>query len=91
MVWARKLFRGNLVAVVRVLIFVAALSFFFDFFANARGLWQVSAGWRFYVTINPLENIAFAVAMAMHLLLLYRLLPIVHTVVKRRRSKRSLT
>ena len=75
MIWAWESFRGKMGAVIRLLVFVAALSFFFDFFANARGLWHLSAGWRFYLTINTLENVAFAVAMALHLLLLYQVLP----------------
>lgn len=68
--WQRRALRGRWPRLLRLLLFVAAATYSFDYIANDRGIWLVSPGWDFTVIINPLENILFAVSMAIHLVLL---------------------
>lgn len=67
----RHLLRRRWPALLRVLLFVASVSFSFDYVANDRRIWEFSDSWHLRVLINPLENTVFAVTMAILLILLY--------------------
>lgn len=67
----RRLLRRRWLALSRVLLFVAVVSFSFDYIANDRGIWAFAGDWNLHVLINPFENTIFAVTMAILLILLY--------------------
>jgi hypothetical protein len=67
----RHLLRKRWRVLLRVLFFVAAISFSFDYIANDRGIWKFSGEWGLQILINPFENSIFATTMSALLLLLY--------------------
>ncbi|MGK2856842.1 MAG: lycopene cyclase domain-containing protein [Thermoanaerobaculia bacterium] len=68
-VWAaRRLLRKRLLAVRRLLLFVVAASYSFDYVANDQLIWQFRGDWGISLLLNPLENSLFAAMMALHLL-----------------------
>jgi hypothetical protein len=68
---ARRLLRGRVAALIRLLLFVAAASYSFDYIANDRLIWQFRGDWGVLLILNPIENTLFAVTMALHLLLIH--------------------
>ncbi len=70
----RDRFRKRWLNLAKLLSFIAALSFYFDYIANDRAIWTLPEGWNLYVLLNPLENSLFAITMATHLVLLQELL-----------------
>ena len=70
----RRLLKGQATSVLRLLLFVAAASYSFDFIANDRLIWRFHGSWDISLILNPLENTLFAATMALDLLLIYLVL-----------------
>jgi hypothetical protein len=70
----RHLLFKRWLALLRLLLFVAAASYSFDYIANDRGIWEFTGSWHLRVLINPFENTIFSVTMTLQLILLYLVL-----------------
>ena len=71
-VWAaRRFLRARALVLIRLLLFVAAASYSFDYVANDRLIWQFRGDWNVLLILNPFENTFFAATMALHLLLIH--------------------
>lgn len=68
---ARRLWRGRGIAITRLLLFVAAASYSFDYVANDRLIWTFRGDWAVVLILNPVENSLFAITMALDLLLIH--------------------
>lgn len=67
----RNLLAQRWFILARVVLFVAAASFSFDYIANDRAIWTFAGDWKVTIIINPFENTIFAMTMAILLILLY--------------------
>ncbi len=67
----RSQLRGKCDRVLRLLLFIGATSYSFDYVANDLQVWHFDGAWDLRILRNPLENTLFAVTMAFQLLLIY--------------------